>query len=81
MTDVTVGDSPEKVSKKEANYREASSTDRCGNCANFIEPDGCQVVEGLIRVDQISDLYQPVQQQTDADVETAEAALFGGPTA
>jgi hypothetical protein len=39
----------QKVSKAEAAYQpRPNGTQACGNCANFIAPDGCRVVQGPV---------------------------------
>lgn len=55
-----------KISKQEANYREADSNKRCGNCDMFVPPlrklgiyDGnCTLVRGVIFADDVCDHWE-----------------------
>lgn len=52
-----------KVSKEEANYREATDEKRCGNCAYYTD-HACSKVEGEILPGMISDIYEPKELLT-----------------
>jgi mRNA-degrading endonuclease RelE of RelBE toxin-antitoxin system len=41
---------------------------RCGNCANFVEPNGCLLVEGAIESGAYCDLYEADGYKTAADI-------------
>lgn len=53
----------DKVSQKEANYREGSPGRRCGNCSHFRrgmggDDNSCTVVAGKIGADMVSDYFR-----------------------
>lgn len=50
----------QKVSKAQAGYQPSpKGSQSCANCANFIPPNGCKVVEGTVAANGWSRLYQP----------------------
>lgn len=62
--------------KTEVNYRPAETPERsCAVCVNFIAPDSCKEVSGLIDPTSVSDLFQPQEATAPVDI---EAMLFGG---
>lgn len=52
----------QKVSKQQAGYQTSpSGSQSCANCANFVPPNSCRVVEGAVAPNGWSRLYQPRQ--------------------
>ena len=50
----------QKVSKADAAYQSApNGPQSCGNCANFIAPIGCRVVQGPVASNGWSRYWQP----------------------
>jgi hypothetical protein len=50
----------QKVSKAEAAYQPMpNGPQACGNCANFIAPDGCRVVQGPVAANGWSRYWAP----------------------
>ena len=56
-----------KVAQDMVNYRAATGPESCGTCANFQADATCSVVMGPISVQNISDLYQPSEQDLNPD--------------
>jgi hypothetical protein len=48
-----------KISKDEANYRDADSEDHCGICSMFRSPNGCVLVKGQILPEMVCDHFDP----------------------
>lgn len=44
-----------KITKEEANYR---PLEKCSLCVNFIPPNSCEVVEGNISPDAVSNTFR-----------------------
>lgn len=62
------------VTKLAANYRLSNKPDAsCGICANFIPPDKCEVVAGVISVRGLSDLFTPLETTAEAKSSTPTA--------
>lgn len=86
IEDIVGADEPQKrVSKEEANYRQAQGDEACASCKFFLPPEACQLVEGLIDPNGVSDLFEPKepegQEATGApqpDPAALASALFGG---
>jgi hypothetical protein len=50
----------QKASKAEAAYQpRPNGPQACGNCANFIAPDNCRVVQGPVAANGWSRFWQP----------------------
>jgi hypothetical protein len=50
----------DKVSKAEANYRNAGSSDTtCGSCRHYLGDGICELVDGLVSTKGVSDLWEP----------------------
>ena len=55
-----------KVSMEGANYRSAGDDGRsCSNCAQFMPPDQCMLVDGNISPGGVSDLWSKKTNETD----------------
>lgn len=70
------------INKKDANYRMADATDpdsgSCGACVNFIPPDNCKAVSGVVSSAGLCDLYEAKpQQQGNEGTDSLMAQLFG----
>jgi len=51
---------PQKASKAEAAYQPVpNGPQACGNCANFLPPNGCRVVQGPVAANGWSRFWQP----------------------
>lgn len=59
----------EKVSQVHANYQVQApdASARCQLCDNFVEPDGCLVVSGVINPMGVSDFFTPSEQSGPID--------------
>lgn len=59
-------DTPDKIEQEQANYRIATGGDSCATCENFVAPDSCQVVAGLIKANGLCDVFSPSGGDFDA---------------
>ena len=72
------GGAPEPISKKAAGYRPAEDDAACGNCANFVEPEGCTRVLGQIEATGVCDLWEIAETEGLLGAEGATDFLFSG---
>jgi hypothetical protein len=54
---------PKKLSMEDVNYRGAEGQQSCANCANFMGPDQCTLVDGSISASGMCDLWAAKQDQ------------------
>jgi hypothetical protein len=68
-----------KIPQDLVDYKVGQGDKTCVSCINFIEPNACKVVKGIISATGVSDLYQPKEDIfATEDVEGLSNQLFGG---
>jgi len=81
MQQFIMDNKPSLVSQESVNYRkDAGGENSCSSCVNFIIPNACSAVKGLISETGTCDIYSPIEKQAaqpDAN-EALMAQLFGG---
>jgi len=81
MQQLIMDNKPSLVSQESVNYRkDAGGENSCSSCINFIIPNACSAVKGLISETGTCDIYSPIEKQAaqpDAN-EALMAQLFGG---
>lgn len=66
-----------KVSQAEASYRQGNAEQSCANCKNYLPPDSCMVVQGLVSSSGLSDLWEPKTMEAEGpSPEEAMMQLF-----
>lgn len=75
---ITLGPGQRKLSKSEAGFRENGGVPglRCGDCS-FFQGGTCQVVEGPIGPDDVSDQFEPALQLGNMTADTLTGPLAG----
>lgn len=56
-----------KAPKSSVNYRPAEGPMRCSACKNFAAPQSCTLVEGVISPDGVSDAFDPLTENEQAN--------------
>lgn len=73
---------PSLVTQESVNYRKDSAGENsCSGCVNFIIPNACSAVKGLISENGTCDIFSPIEKQAapaGGDPEALMAQLFGG---
>lgn len=72
---------PSLVTQESVNYRKDSAGENsCSGCVNFIVPNSCSAVKGLISETGTCDIYSPIEKQVApaGDSDALMAQLFGG---
>lgn len=76
MVDFVDGNEANKVDQEVANYRAGSDEASCAQCVNFVPPNKCRVVKGIIQAGGVSDLFQP--KTPASNPEEIASTVFGG---
>lgn len=72
-----------KLPKEQVNYRNATTPGKnCGSCSMFRGPEGCTLVQGIIKKDDVCDRYDPKKNSyneiLEALTKSTDTVLSGG---
>lgn len=62
------------LGKNEANYRKGTDLESCATCKNFLPPNACKLVDGVIAPNGLSDMYESADASSQTDL---VSQLFG----
>lgn len=73
------GETPEgKLDKRSVNYRFGQDDSTCAHCKQFLDPNACIKVDGLINPTGTCDLFEPALSNSSPDTSALTTELLAG---
>lgn len=69
------GGSSDKIPQDAVAYRQGEGNSSCGGCANFLPPNECKTVAGVVSPAATCDLFTP-SQETTLPTQTLPSDIF-----